>query len=108
MRRGAFSSFWSDAGGAITAIVFFVLISVLMWRGLSTAELSGRTEQLRLTDIAIRRAVVSYYSLEGSYPASIDVLCQSYGLVIDERFYVDYNIFASNIMPDITVLEVGK
>ena len=33
---------------------------------------------------------------------------EKYGLQIDkDRYYVDYNIFASNIMPDFTVLDIS-
>ena len=72
---------------------------------------AGRSDQesLRLAEQALRRAAVSCYALEGAYPASYDDLKQRSGLAIDEeRYMVFYEIFASNIMPQITVVERGE
>lgn len=53
---------------------------------------------------AVVRAAVHCYAVEGAYPPSIEYLEDTYGLIIDhERFLVDYVIFASNVMPDVTV-----
>ena len=61
---------------------------------------------MRMTEDSLRRAVVSCYALEGRYPPNVDYLQQQYGLQINEKKYiVHYEIFAENIMPDITVLE---
>ena len=58
---------------------------------------------------AIRRATVQCYALEGAYPASVDYLVENYGIQIDEDKYdVFYEGFASNIMPDITVIQEGS
>jgi hypothetical protein len=49
---------------------------------------------------------VSCYALEGQYPPDIAYLQEQYGLQIDmDRYMVHYEVFAENIMPDITVLE---
>jgi hypothetical protein len=54
---------------------------------------------------AIKNAAVSCYAIEGSYPPSIAYLVENYGIQIDtNRFTVKYELFASNLMPDITVL----
>ena len=46
------------------------------------------------------------YAVEGKYPESLDVLEQEYGVQINHaRFIVTYDVFASNQLPDITVLE---
>lgn len=63
----------------------------------------GRT---KLED-AVRRAAVACYAAEGAYPPDIEYLKEHYGLTIDEdRYIVNYDIFAENLMPDITVLEI--
>ena len=69
------------------------------------SEVSDR-EGLRLAEQAVRQAAVSCYALEGTYPATYEDLKRSSGIAVDEEKYsVFYDIFASNIMPDITVLE---
>ena len=63
-------------------------------------------ESLDLTAQAIRRAAVQCYALEGAYPASYEDLKERTGVAVDEsRYAVFYEIFASNIMPEITVVE---
>lgn len=63
-------------------------------------------EQLRQVENAVRRAAVSCYATEGAYPDSIEYLEEHYGLQIDrENYTIHYMVFASNLMPDITVLE---
>ena len=51
-------------------------------------------------------AAVQCYAVEGKYPESLDVLEQEYGVQINHvRFIVTYDVFASNQLPDVTVLE---
>lgn len=55
---------------------------------------------------ALRRAAVACYAAEGVYPPTLDYLTDHYGIQIQEaRYQVFYEIFADNLMPDITVLE---
>ncbi len=61
-------------------------------------------EKLQLEE-SISRAVVNCYSIEGSYPATLSYVENHYGLQIDhKRFDVFYEVFADNIMPEITVI----
>jgi len=57
---------------------------------------------------SIRRATVECYAIEGRYPPDVKYLEDHYGIRIDrKRFNVFYDGFASNILPDITVVENG-
>ena len=68
-------------------------------------EKQGDMGRQQLED-ALRRAAVSCYALEGAYPESAVHLCKVYGLQWDEsRYEIAYVLTASNLMPDITVLE---
>ena len=66
----------------------------------------GSTEiQRQQLEDSIRRACISCYSLEGIYPPTLQYLEDNYGLQINDKHYaVFYDIFAENIMPDITVV----
>ena len=68
---------------------------------------SGReAESLRQLEEALRRGCVACYAAEGVYPPDLQHLQERYGVQVDEeRYTVYYNIFADNLMPDITVLE---
>ena len=59
-------------------------------------------------EMALRRATVACYATEGIYPPTLDYLKQHYGIQIDKsRYSVFYEIFADNLMPEITVLVKG-
>ena len=46
--------------------------------------------------------------MEGSYPESLEYLKEHYGITYDEdRFFVDYKIVGTNILPDVTIIEKG-
>ena len=65
--------------------------------------------QLNVLDQAIRRATIQCYAIEGRYPPSVEYLEEHYGLSIDrEKYYVFYDGWASNIMPDITVFPASE
>lgn len=82
------------------AITFFCII------GIQAAERKQREEALSIAEESILRGVVSCYALEGFYPPDYNYLKEHYGIRIDEEKYtVFYSAFASNLMPDITVVE---
>lgn len=57
---------------------------------------------------ALQRTAAACYAAEGSYPPSLAYMQEHYGIVIDEEHYkVIYRAEASNLMPEITVLELG-
>jgi len=88
----------------LPVLVFTAAGSLFMW-GIS--GLTNRTERERLASVenAITRAAVQAYAIEGQYPSGISYLQERYGLSIDlNKYIVDYRVFASNIMPSITVL----
>lgn len=80
------------------AVCFFMAVSRLD----AGQEQQGR---LRLEE-ALRRCAVSCYASEGFYPPSVSYMQAHYGLQYDEnRYIIRYELPASNLMPDITVLE---
>ena len=76
---------------------------------LVTAEdVIDQAERLRSVERAITKATVQCYAVEGAYPASLKYLERNYGLILDhEKYIIQYDVFASNIMPTILVLPVG-
>lgn len=90
----------------LLGLAVFAAVAMWMVRGVREAAAISDREGLRLAEQAVRQAAVSCYALEGSYPATYEDLKANSGIAIDEEKYkVFYDIFASNIMPDITVLE---
>ncbi len=69
-------------------------------------DLSGQSAAV-LKDTVLR-AAVQCYAVEGSYPESLDYLEQHYGLQINhDRYIVTYEAFASNLLPQVTVLRLS-
>jgi len=61
-------------------------------------------EGRRQLEESLRRAAVAYYATEGIYPPTLEDLVRRSGVQIDRtRYRVFYEIFADNLMPDITV-----
>ena len=61
---------------------------------------------MRIAEESILRGAVSCYAVEGFYPPDYDYLKEHYGIRVDEDKYdVFYSVFASNMMPDVTVVE---
>ena len=85
-----------------------VLLAVLLCFLLAVNRLeqgADRQGKLQLED-ALRRTAVACYASEGFYPPDVGYMVQHYGLQYDEDMYrVHYEVFASNLMPEITVVE---
>ena len=89
------------------------VVALIILLGFATAvnglEQDSKAESRHQLEQAIRRGCAACYAAEGVYPPDLDYLKEHYGLQIDETSYVVYyDIFAENLMPDITILEVKK
>lgn len=88
--------------------VFALLLSVLLVFALTVSRLDRNRHQEGLCQLeqTVRQTAVACYAAEGFYPPDIAYMQNHYGLHYDETEYrIHYEIFASNLMPDITVLE---
>lgn len=53
---------------------------------------------------SVLNAAEQCYAIEGAYPSSLDYLVQKYGIRYDKSSYVvNYNVFAANVPPTVTV-----
>ena len=92
----------------LISVALFVLVALWIMHGVQDASEVSDREGLLMAEKAVRQAAVSCYALEGAYPATYEELRDSSSLAVDEdRYVVHYEIFASNIMPEITVVERG-
>lgn len=87
----------------LPAMLIFLAVVIILVLALSDVSRTSSEESLTIAENSIRRAVITCYAQEGRYPESIEYLKENYGLYVSEDFDVRYNIFASNIMPDIIV-----
>ena len=93
---------------ALLPILGGLAVAAAFLLGLQNASGAVADEQLRMTEDSIRRAAVSCYAAEGSYPQNVQYLVDHYGVQIDEKkFVVNYSIIGSNTMPYIEVVPRG-
>lgn len=88
-------------------LIPLLVIGVLLWFFTALGHLGTGQEQegRQQLETALRRAAVACYATEGVYPPTLDYLTTHYGIQIDRsRYSVFYEIFAENLMPQITVL----
>lgn len=90
----------------VLAAFFFLATLLCFFYGIDSLSASSFQRQKEALQSALTRGVTYCYALEGQYPQSMNYLEEFYGLVYDkDRFFVDYRPIASNIMPEITILE---
>lgn len=86
-------------------ICAFAAILGLFFYGLDGVGKTSEEERLRSVEQAVTRATVQCYAIEGQYPPNLEYLEANYGLSLDrQRYIIQYDVFASNIMPTILVL----
>ncbi len=85
------------------------LVAAAFFAGLRNVNSEVAKQGRERLEDAVRRAAVACFAAEGAYPPDVDYLVAHYGLSVDEeRYIVHYEIFAENLMPDITVLDKGQ
>ena len=91
-------------------IVVALLMAALLvgvWMLVSNVETAHNGAETKFVHDAVRNAALTCYAVEGAYPDSLQYLRDNYGLAYDESHYkVTYDAFASNLLPDIYVVEV--
>lgn len=84
--------------------LFVAVVTMFTW-GVGYLVEANESEAMEAARLAVTRATVQFYALEGRYPPSLSYLEERFGLQLDhDRFIIHYNAFASNVMPQITVL----
>ena len=91
---------------SLLAVVLVLVLFIVFLSALGNLKQGYGEEGRQQLEDALRRAAVACYAAEGFYPPTLDYLVQNYGIQINEdRYAVFYEVFAENLMPEITVLE---
>ena len=93
---------------AITILTLVIIVGILIFFSgtLSNLNQDQAAKDKRQLEEVLIKAAVSCYATEGIYPPNFEYLLEHYGVQINEDLYiVKYEYLASNLMPDITVLE---
>lgn len=91
----------------VSTIAMLAIIAIVTY-GIASAAQSTNGAGAKIAEESIRRAAVSCYALEGVYPPNYTYLREHYGVRVDEtRYAIVYEVFGSNMMPQITVIPLG-
>lgn len=87
-------------------ILSFLFVFILISYGFQSILQSSHHQQKESLQKALKRGILQCYAQEGHYPESLDYLIDHYHIIYNqESFEIKYEIFASNIMPSITIIE---
>ena len=99
---------WPGIVAGLLAPVVFAAGVLVFFTALNHLDSGRKTEGRTQLEQSLRRASAACYAADGIYPPDL-ALEEHDGVQGDEeRYTVDYRAFASNLMPDITVLENEK
>lgn len=89
------------------AVMVLAVIAIFLWEPASVSGSRDLQEEGAVAlKAAVERCALQCYVVEGAYPASLSYLEEHYGLQVNrEDYYVMYEIFASNIPPEVQVLD---
>ena len=98
-------SFWKSM---ILPVLVFLCLLLFLWVGIGNISSASDEESRQILTDAVLRATVQCYAIEGLYPPDVQYLEDNYGVIYDhDRFIVHYEVFAGNILPDITVIDLS-
>ncbi len=88
------------------APAFVIILLLFFMSALSNLGRDHSAQDKQQLENALWRCAVACYAAEGMYPPDLNYLEEHYGVQINkDRYTVKYEYIASNLMPDITVLE---
>lgn len=92
------------------ALAFWISMALLtvMLVVLGLQQRGDDEEELKNLALAVERAAVQCYALEGQYPMSAEYLVKHYGVTYDAKKYIiSYSTFGSNIRPFVKILKLA-
>lgn len=102
MKRGSTLTIWAQ----IITLPFVMIMIFLLAGRLSSYDATYANLNKATLEETVMKYAIQCYASEGSYPPDLEYLSEHYGLILDyENYIYDYEIFASNIMPNITILD---
>ncbi|MBE6017520.1 MAG: hypothetical protein E7233_07930 [Lachnospiraceae bacterium] len=92
---------WKIALAVALAAVCVFLAGFFVYRSPANREGGEAAESIRQ---AVQQCALQCYTVEGAYPPNLEYLKENYGLRVNTTdYYVTYEAFAQNQMPDVRV-----
>ena len=91
------------------SVFFFVIVIAVFLIGISFISSTSSKDQTKILNDAVSKDIIHCYAVEGYYPPNLKYIEEHYGLTYDsERYFIDYVPIGDNIMPSVTIVEIGK
>lgn len=92
---------WKSALLAVLAAVCVFFIAFFIYKSPASGNDSETAKAIQL---AVQQSALQCYTVEGAYPPNLAYLEENYGLRVNTTdYYVTYQAFAQNQMPDVRV-----
>ena len=89
-------------------IIFFAVVCFFTKIFFDVSSMNDE-ETYRIICNSVDRAITDCYAIEGMYPPNFKYLEDNYGINIDDdKYYVDYQVFASNVRPVVMIIKRGS
>ena len=101
----SYSRFRKHGSRLVAALVIVLLITGVLFAGASFAQTTLKNQGAQSIRASILDSAKQCAAIEGAYPISLSYLEDNYGLVLNYKDYViNYEVFAQNVMPTVTVV----
>jgi len=101
-------NFVKDTKGVLFTVIILGVVIYFFFAAVGGASEKADASSANTLEMAIRKAAVQCYAVEGFYPPNVDYLVENYGIIINEevrqRFRINYACFSSNHTPVIKVI----
>ncbi len=90
----------------VLSVVLFIVLIVWLLAALGNTEAASQRQQMESVKNTIENGITLCYSIEGTYPESLEYLVENYGVHYNsDNYIIHYECFAANIRPTLTVIE---
>lgn len=92
------------------AVLFVLLVALFLAIVLFGVLARGSMQEQAAASIrsSVLQSAMQCCAVEGSYPMTLSYLKDNYGLRVNEAdFYINYEAFAGNVLPSVTVTPKG-
>lgn len=93
----------------ISTVFIFIVITILLVFGFSSLQKIEDKEDFKRVEEALSSSVIACYSIEGSYPESLDYLKENYGFYFNDDLYqIHFRYLGANVKPEYKVFLKGN
>jgi len=98
-------NFIMDTKGILFTVIILAVVILFFFTAVGGASDKADSTAAATLEKAIKRAAIQCYAIEGFYPPNVTYLENHYGIIIDDKYIVEYKSFSGNNIPMIKVLQ---